>query len=207
MKAASFWPPRRSRDRLAAELFQRRNPGAPWLTRQAIRLLPDLISRTDQCLEWGAGASTAWLSKRVKRLVSVEHDPVWFERVRGTLAADGGDRESVLLLSPEPADEPAASPYVRVIDDFDDGELGVCLVDGEHRAACALAAIPKLASGGLLLVDDVHGYLDHPTSSPHSRHGHGPLDDDWRQFGGHVGSWRLIWTSDGYSDTAIWIKP
>jgi len=35
----------------------------------------------------------------------------------------------------------------------------------------------------------------------------GPLDADWAKFGELLANWRMIWTSDGFSDAAIWIKP
>ena len=207
MKWSSFWPPRRTKDRLAAEFFRRRHSDAPWVPRATIELLPGLLRDTDQCLEWGSGSSTAWLSRRVRRVVSVEHDRAWFDRVSTELAALGGENGSLRLLSTDPDDKPSASPYVRIVDEFRDGELDVCFVDGEHRAACCLAAIPKLSSGGVLMLDDAQAYIDHPTSSPHSRHGKGPLDDKWTEVAETVATWRLIWTGDGFSDAAIWIKP
>lgn len=177
------------------------------MPKQAVELLADLLKRTDRCLEWGSGESTAWLSQRTRSVVSIEHDPTWFERVQGRLRAQGLDPGSVRLLGSHPAQHPANSPYVRVVDDFGDGELDVCVVDGEHRSACALAAIPKLASGGLLVVDDAQGFLDHRSSSPYPRQGRGPVDADWEHFDNLVRGWRLIWVGDGFSDAAIWIKP
>jgi hypothetical protein len=207
MQLSSFWPPRRAWDRVASLSYQRRHPDVPWLTQGAIELLPDLFRPTDRCLEWGSGTSTAWLATRLGGVLSVEHDPQWYERVRLSLLQRGLASESVRLLSIEPEADPSASPYVRAIDEFGDGELDVCLIDGEHRLACAEAAIPKLAAGGVLVIDDAHGYFDHPSRSPHSRYGKGPLDAGWAGIGAAVSGWRHIWTSDGYSDTAIWIKP
>ncbi|MBV9836657.1 MAG: class I SAM-dependent methyltransferase [Solirubrobacterales bacterium] len=207
MRSSSFWPPRRTRDRIAAELYQKRNPDVPWLGQPAIAALSDLLRPTDRCLEWGSGTSTAWLCRRVASITSAEHDPAWFERVRSLLDQDGLRTGVVRLLSTDPQEEPSASPYVRLIDEFADGELDVCYVDGEHRAACITAALPKLASGGMLVLDDAHGFLDHETVSPHSRQGLGPLDLDWASFEELVSDWRLLWTSDGFSDTAIWFKP
>jgi predicted O-methyltransferase YrrM len=96
---------------------------------------------------------------------------------------------------------------VRAVDAFGDGELDVCFVDGEHRPACIVEVIPKLTSGGLLIVDDVHGYLDHPSHCSYSREGLGHLSDGWRDVSQRLRDWRMIWTGDGYSDAAIWIKP
>jgi predicted O-methyltransferase YrrM len=207
LRPKSFWTPRYIRDRLALAYHQKRFPEAPWWPRGAIAHLDALLRSTDTCLEWGSGRSTAWLSSRTRRVHSIEHDREWFDRVRGQLAAQGVDAGSVRLLETEPRQRPESSPYVRAIDDFGDGEVDVCIVDGEHRGKCALAAAPKLASGGLLVVDDIHWFLDHPTLAPHSRRGKGPADDDWRRFGELVQAWRCVWTTDGVTDTAIWIKP
>jgi predicted O-methyltransferase YrrM len=166
-----------------------------------------MLQTSDACLEYGSGSSTTWVGKRVQKIVSAEHDPIWFSRVQGDLAAAGLPRDSVRLVSPDPGDRPEESPYVRLIDEFADGQLTVCLVDGEHRPACMREAIAKLASGGLLLLDDAHGVLDHPTLSPHARAGLGPVDDEWAAIAALLSGWRMLWASDGYSDAAIWIKP
>jgi predicted O-methyltransferase YrrM len=170
-------------------------------------MLGDLLRPSDTCLEYGSGTSTAWLGRRVARILSAEHDPGWFARVEGELAATGLPRDAVRMLSLEPRERPEQSPYVRLIDEFADGELTVCLVDGEHRTVCMREAIAKLASGGLLVLDDAHGVLDHQTFSPHSRVGLGPLDGEWAAIVEQLRDWRMLWASDGYSDAAIWIKP
>lgn len=207
MQLESFWPPRHAFNRFLAELYRRRNVDEPWLTREAIRMLADLLKRDDRILEWGAGTSTAWLAARAGSVLSIEHDPSWFQRVSAELTRAGLSHSEVRLLSTQPADEPSASPYVRVVDEFGEGELGWAFVDGEHRSACALAVLPKLASGGVLVLDDAHNYLDHPSPSPHSRTGQGHLDTEWAKFAAAVQDWRFIWTSDGFSDTAFYFKP
>lgn len=207
MQFDSFWPPRRARDRLTSEYYYRRHPGIPWLPRGAIEALPDLLRPTDTLLEWGSGSSTTWFAKRVKRILSAEHDRAWFDRVQGELREQGLDPTSVRLLSPDPADRPHETPYVRLIDEIPAGDLDVCFIDGEHRGACANEVVPKLRSGGMLIIDDAHGVLDHPTTSPHSRYGRGPAAPDWVSLLESVAGWRMIWTSDGFSDCAIWFKP
>jgi predicted O-methyltransferase YrrM len=214
----ALWPPKQGAQRtvrrvrhsgfkFAAETYQRRNPSVPWMPQSAVEILSDMLPGGDRCLEWGSGASTTWLASRCASIVSAEHDRDWSERVRTELTQQGADPNSVRLLSLEPSDRPAESPYVRVIDEFEPGQLDVCFVDGEHRATCVLESIPKLASGGLLIVDDSQAFLDHPSRCTYSRQGLGPVDDDWRRVSQQVEKWRLVWTGDGYSDAAIWIKP
>jgi predicted O-methyltransferase YrrM len=218
MNPRALWPPKRAAKiaairaretgyQLAAEHYQRRHPGVPWMPQSAIEILSDMLRKTDRCLEWGSGASTTWLSDRCASVVSVEHDPDWYQRVCAQLREHGANPDSVRLLSLAPSDPPAQSPYVRVIDEFAAGELDVCFVDGEHRAACVLEALPKISSGGLLIIDDAQSFLDHPSRCPTSRAGRGPLGDDWRRIAESISGWRLIWTGVGYSDAAFWVKP
>jgi predicted O-methyltransferase YrrM len=207
LRPKSFWTPRYVRDRLVLAYDQKRHPEAPWWPVETRRRLGEMLRPTDRCLEWGSGRSTAWLSARTAAVHSIEHDPEWFDRVRGQLRAQGLNGDGVTLLSTEPLDRAEESPYVGAIGQFADGEIDVCIVDGEHRGKCALAATSKLAGGGLLLVDDAHWFLDHPTSAPHSRYRKGHADDDWRAFAELVAGWRCVWTTDGVTDNAIWIKP
>jgi predicted O-methyltransferase YrrM len=202
------WTPRYIRDRLTLHYHQTREPELPWWPQEAIKHLSGLLRSSDTCLEWGSGRSTVWLAARTAKVHSIEHDLEWFDRVREGLSAGGADVSAIELLDAGTVTvPPEQTPYVRVVDRFGDDELTVCIVDGEHREQCALAAVPKLARGGLLLVDDAHWFLDRPTHSPHSRTGKGPFSDGWRQFETLVSGWRCVWTTDGVTDTAIWIKP
>ena len=203
----SFWTPIYIRDRLALAYEQKRHPDAPWWPKDAASCFAGLLRPTDVCLEWGSGRSTVWLSARTKEVHSIEHDRDWYDRVGAQLAAAGVDKEAVRLLDAGSEATAESSPYVRVIDTFADGELNVCVVDGMHRGKCALAAVPRLSSGGLLFVDDAHWFLDHPTHAPHSRVGRGPADADWSRFAELVADWRRVWTTDGVTDSAIFIKP
>jgi len=191
----------------AAEYYQRRNAGVPWLPQSTIAMLDEMLLKTDRCLEWGSGTSTTWFADRCASILSVENDPAWYQRVRAELTEHGRDPDSVRLLSLEPTSRPAESPYVRAVDEFADGKLDVCFVDAEHRPTCILEAMPKLATGGILILDDVQGYLDHPSRCTYSREGLGPLNDEWRTVAEALADWRLIWTTDRYSDCAVWVKP
>ena len=84
------------------------------------------------------------------------------------------------------------------------------MVDGDFRGECALAALPKLKLGGVIIIDNVERYLPHekPSCSPNSRSlNDGCESDSWSCFKDLVDGWRSIWTSNGVCDTALWIKP
>ena len=206
LRPKSFWTPRYVFDRLRLAYDQRRHPDRPWWPREARRVIDGLLQPTDRVLEWGSGRSTVWLSGRVKSVRSIEHDSEWFERVRVQLADLGTNKASIELRSADADGSPAESPYVRAIHEFDAGEFTVCVVDGEHRGHCAISATEKLASGGLLICDDASWFIDHPTRSPHARQGKGHLGE-WAQLVEKTATWRRIWTTDGVTDTAIFLKP
>src|SRR6266576_1205646 len=54
----------------------------PWMPFAARRQLARILSRGTTVFEYGAGGSTLWLADRVARVISVEHDPAWYEEMR-----------------------------------------------------------------------------------------------------------------------------
>jgi hypothetical protein len=59
---------------------------SPWMTPDAVRHLDQRLSADDVVLELGSGASTAWYARRVRRVVSLEPNLAWAERVTARLA-------------------------------------------------------------------------------------------------------------------------
>jgi hypothetical protein len=101
-----------------------------------------------------------------------------------------------------------ASHYVRAVDAFAPGSLDFALVDGMYRSACALAVIPKLRSGALLIVDNVNWFLPSSSRAPSSRAvADEPLSPTWAEFQNRVAGWKGQWTENGVADTAIWVAP
>lgn len=196
-------------DRIRLERERRGNPFTPMIAMEVTRLLEDLIGRGHCGLEAGSGASTIWFAERCAHLVSIEHDALWAARVRGWLVERGlADRVDLRLHARISA---GTSPlYVGAIDAQSDLSLDFALVDGKRRDACALAAIPKLKPGGLLVVDDIHRYIPgaQPPHTPYSRKpDQGCASPRWASFADVTAQWRCIRRSNGIYETALWIKP
>jgi len=203
------WTARYVLDRLRVGIYQRANPDAPWLCRDAIKALESWLKSTDEGLEWGSGRSTLWFAARVAHLITIEHDAEWAEIVRGKLRGCGlSDRVDLKVLQ-DGRDEKPDSRYVSVVQDIAPNTLDFCLVDGVSRDHCALACLTKLKVGGVLVVDNANWYIprDPKSRAPKSR---GPKDGfsspQWKEFGRITGDWRCIWTTNGVWDTALWIK-
>lgn len=198
----SHWTPQYLWDRLAVMMDEWRHPEAPWLTRPMVDLLDSWLRPTDRGLEWGSGCSTVWLARRVQALVSVEHDPSWYRRVQQGLQQQP-PRSPVdhRLIRDE-------AGYVAVAHTLPPASLDFCLVDGLARDRCAVAALPLITPGGVLILDNSNWYLPTASRAPTSRRAHeGPASAVWKQFLQQVQGWRCLWTSNGVTDTTLWIKP
>lgn len=137
---------------------------APWWTYEASDVVADFLQRRPraQVFEWGSGASTAWLSRRCAHVVSVEHDRDWARRMADVVPGNA----TLLLKEPEPAGPASVrsekrgfegldfASYVAAIDQVD-GELDLIVIDGRARATCLDRAVGRLASGGLIVLDNV----------------------------------------------------
>jgi hypothetical protein len=55
---------------------------SPWMAPSAVRRLSQILRPEDVLLELGSGASTRWFAQRVRRVVSLEPNPEWAERVQ-----------------------------------------------------------------------------------------------------------------------------
>lgn len=183
-------------------IHERRNPTDPWLTSHAVELLRQLINQEDVGVEFGSGRSTSWFIDRVSKLYSIESDLCWFEK----LSAKNKSRILKGNLLYHHLTE--KSQYSEFINTFSDESVNFCLIDGKYRDLCAIEMVPKIKKGGLLVVDNVNLYLpnDYSVSPDTRRRAEGALNDDWKRFAESVSSWRQLYTSNGITDTAIWIK-
>lgn len=135
----------------------------PWWTFDAVEEVETfLASRPDaRVFEWGAGASTVWLSKRAGEVVSVEHDGDWHQMVTGRLAPvenvhirHVAAQTEGQIASRKPGFEG------QYFDDYaaairgEEGQFDLIVIDGRAREACLIEAQARLAPGGVILLDD-----------------------------------------------------
>ncbi len=208
-KSFRHWTPRYIVNRIAERIDHNLNPNNPWLTKQSVGLLDQLLRADDTAIEFGSGRSTLWIAKRVKRLYSVEENAEWLEIVRKKLEAAKVDNVEQLYCPREVSEEDGdKAAYVRSLDRIPDGSLGFCLVDGAYRGKCAVTAIPKMKSGGLLVVDNSNWFLPSHSLTPGARSmSAGTMNADWDRFVAETASWRRIWTDNGVSTTTLFFKP
>jgi hypothetical protein len=200
LRSYRHWTARYILDRTKRWLYERTHRDSPWLTRQMVEILDRRLRPSDTLVEWGSGRSTIWFARRVGHVVSVEHDRAWHSRVRAKLKESNLRNVECHLVR--------EGQSVQAVGHITRGTVDVALVDGLDRDRCALAAVDLLKAGGLLIVDNANWYLPCQSRSPKSTSpDDGPVSEAWAEFSDATRQWPLTWTTDGVTDTAMWMKP
>lgn len=111
----------------------------PWIRR---RIRPEHVG-----FEFGSGGSTLWLAQRVKSLISVEHVQLWYDRVRSRI-------KRLQLTNVDLIFQPDLNLYPKTILDYPDQTFDFIFVDGRNRVKCIKYSAPKVAPGGILILDN-----------------------------------------------------
>src|SRR3990170_3194013 len=85
MRSFRHWTPRYLMNRLRLMGYEAVHRDAPWLTKDMVGILASWFHPDDRGLEWGSGRSTIWFAKRVSRLISIEHDDLWYQKISARL--------------------------------------------------------------------------------------------------------------------------
>jgi hypothetical protein len=200
--------PRYAVDRLTIRVRDVVKGRQPWITADALELLDQLLRPTDRGLEYGSGGTTAWFAKRVAFLDSVEGSSRWYGPLEQDLASRQVTNVALYLVSKDELglDSPEhRDGYINVNPGLEAESLDFVFVDGEYRDDCALRGVKVLKSGGLMILDNATAYLPADTRSPWRVDK--PVSVGWEEFADHVATWRMLWTTNGVWDTAIWVKP
>ena len=196
------WTFRYVKNRVIQILHEKTHPNHPWLTRQSVHILADLLQDTDTGLEFGSGRSTIWFAQRTSRVISIEHDFKWYQSVGQKIQDLNLESKIDYRYCDNIAD------YVGQIDSLEDNSIDYCLIDGKARDECTLKVLPKLKHEGILIIDNINLYLPNASRSPNSiRRFDNTNDSDWASVQVQIDSWEMVWTTNGVSDTALWIKP
>lgn len=123
----------------------------PWWSYAAIRWLDSVLTHQHHVFEFGSGNSTLWLAQRVATVTSVEHDEVWFDRIRRALPEN-----AEIMLRSSPSSEARSDANDEYILAYlqQDIEFDLVIIDGLTRNACARVVPERLREGGLILLDD-----------------------------------------------------
>jgi hypothetical protein len=96
-------------------------------------------------LEFGSGGSTVWFDRQDCRVIAVEHQRGWAEKVRRACSWR-------VYTVTHPV------PYAGLCDYFPDGMFNIVLVDGRGRVECVERSMRVVTPGGYLILDDANRY-------------------------------------------------
>ncbi|HLP36084.1 hypothetical protein [Lacibacter sp.] len=156
----------------------------PWLVFDAIDFLSNWLRKDMVVFEYGSGGSSLFISDRVNKLYSVEHNEQWFGNVSDAIKTEGIQNIDLRLYRPVvKINDPKVDcsdpknyiscmgefkdlnfeTYVKSIAAFPDNYFDLIIVDGRARPSCIQHAMPKVKTGGVLLVDNADRayYLSH----------------------------------------------
>ena len=125
--------------------------GEPWLSFTAINWLESRITPETTVLEWGCGGSTVWYSKRAGAVDSIEHDPVWLEKVNERIAHEGLATSTRHYVQKNPEGcFTAYSEFARTLGRLYD----IVVVDGRGRVRCIKEGKDLVEHHGILVLDN-----------------------------------------------------
>lgn len=116
----------------------------PWYTYPAIEYLSQFDYSQQKVFEYGCGYSSLFWAGRAERVISIEDNPLYFERWQKEF---GGAENLEIRWRDE------GQIYEDAI--FEEDQFyDVIVIDGKRRTECAKAAVLKLAPGGMVILDD-----------------------------------------------------
>jgi predicted O-methyltransferase YrrM len=132
-------------------------PDEPWITRAAISFLQSYLKNDMIAAEFGSGSSTRWISERVKRLVSIENEKVWYTEV----SEDIKDLSNIDYRLIEYIDsEESKNKYSKALSEFEDSLFDFILIDGRLRVRSLIESYKKVKINGILMFDNAERYFN-----------------------------------------------
>lgn len=143
--------------------FWRLDKELPWLTEGSVSFIEKNINKSQNVLEFGAGASTVFFAKRAKavisfesggysvRLQNVQRSADWFQKLSVKLKQLKLNNVQLYLLQGYPK---SATLYAHVLNSLPNEHFHWVLVDGANRNLCIDKSRDKLVSGGYMIIDN-----------------------------------------------------
>lgn len=118
----------------------------PWYTYCFINFLnsKDMFLRDLKVFEYGSGNSTIWWSKRVAKIVSIEHSHSYYQKILKSLGRYNNVKCELITLQ---------DGYAKRILAFQE-EFDIIIIDGRERVKSTKNCIRRLSSKGVVIWDN-----------------------------------------------------
>jgi hypothetical protein len=116
----------------------------PWVTYSFIDFIKPRLNKNLSIFEYGSGNSTLFYAKNVRRVVSVEHDEAWFNKIVNEKATN-----AEMIFTALEKDGEYSQKAKLLNEQFD-----IIIVDGRDRVNCCKHSVDALSTNGVLVLDD-----------------------------------------------------
>jgi hypothetical protein len=116
----------------------------PWVTYSFIDFIFCRLNKQMNIFEYGSGNSTLWYAKHVNSVVSVEHDKLWFEKIKNTMPTNVNIYYEKLIYGKK------YSTFSKNIG----RKFDIVIVDGRDRVNCLKSAVSSITNNGVIILDD-----------------------------------------------------
>jgi hypothetical protein len=178
----------------------------PWMTFSAIKFLKSIVTKDMKVFEYGSGGSTIFLLKLAQKVITVEHDKYWAEKVLELVRKNDleNKHEFYTILPSEEVSQNNLNPsdfdsyisqdnsflgfsfkdYAQSIEAYQNNYFDLVVIDGRARPSCFKHSVNKVKEGGYILLDNserdyyhrIHIHLNNQNWVKYSLYGPGPYN-------------------------------
>lgn len=120
------------------------NSPIPWLTYPAINFLSERLNRDFLMFEYGSGNSTLYYSKIVKKVIAVEHNKAWYEKIKSRLS----ENSEIIFVNFD-----YNEIYCQTIKSTNQ-KFDIIIIDAEDRVNCIKNCLNNISENGVIILDD-----------------------------------------------------
>lgn len=143
------------------------NNERPWIVEESTEWLKNFLKKDMSVFEWGSGGSTIFIAKRVRKIITVEHDYEWFLKIQLCVKLNSVSNCQCKFIQPEEDSSYVLykstnerlinhnfKKYCEAIDSFPDNYFDLIFIDGRARNYCIMHAKNKVKMNGFILLDN-----------------------------------------------------
>lgn len=116
----------------------------PWVTYSFIDFIANRIQKEHAVFEFGSGNSTFYYAQRAQKVVSVEHDKAWFDKISSSTPSNS---EMIFCELQENGNYSKMPESLGL-------KFDIIIVDGRDRVNCCFHSLGALNERGIVVLDD-----------------------------------------------------
>jgi precorrin-6B methylase 2 len=117
----------------------------PWVTYCFIDFISNRLDKNMDIFEYGSGNSTLWYAEKVNSVTSVEHNKIWYEKIKKNAPKNVTIYYQELIYNGE---------YSKFVNKTNRKFDIIIIIDGRDRVNCIKNAINNLKESGIIILDD-----------------------------------------------------